>query len=78
MDTLRQQKRRQTEMRLLAGPAWSNPNNLVFTDEFGKHLNHDLVYRHLKRLFIKMGLPKLRFTTSAIAMQCSPSRRETI
>ena len=61
MDTLRQQKRRQAEMRLLAGPAWSNPNSLVFTDEFGKHLNHDLVYRHLKRLFIKMGLPKLRF-----------------
>ena len=61
MDTLRQQKRRQAEMRLLAGPAWSNPNSLVFTDEFGKHLNHDLVYRHLKRLFIKMGLPKLTF-----------------
>lgn len=61
MDTLRQQKRRQAEMQLLVGPAWSNQDNLVFTDELGKHLNHDLIYRHLKRIFVQMGLPKLRF-----------------
>ena len=35
--------------------------NLLLTDRLGKHPNHVLVTRHLNRLVIKMGLPKLRF-----------------
>lgn len=33
----------------------------MFTDELGHHLKHDLIYRHLKRIFESMGIPKLRF-----------------
>ena len=32
---LRAERKRQTENRLAAGPLWSNPDNLVFTDELG-------------------------------------------
>ena len=34
---LRAEKRRQAENRLKAGPAWDNPNDLVFTNEMGRH-----------------------------------------
>lgn len=61
MNVLRQQRRHQIEMRLMAGPAWSNGEGLVFTDTLGNHLKHDLIYRHLKRIFAKMGVPSLRF-----------------
>lgn len=61
INVLRQQRRRQLEMRLMAGPAWSNSENLVFTDTLGNHLKHDLIYRHLKRIFAQMGVPALRF-----------------
>lgn len=40
---------------------WSNPEHLVFTDELGGHIKHDVVYRNLKRIFAAMGLPDLRF-----------------
>lgn len=61
MDVLRSQKRRQAEMKFAVGPAWDNSENLVFTNELGAHLKHDLIYRHLKRIFAQMGVPKLRF-----------------
>ncbi|WP_326207603.1 site-specific integrase, partial [Dysosmobacter sp.] len=35
---LRAERKRQTENRLAAGELWSNPDNLVFTDEMGGHL----------------------------------------
>lgn len=31
------------------------------SNEIGEHLKHDLVYRHLKRIFKSMGVPGLRF-----------------
>lgn len=49
------------ELRLMAGPAWNNSENLVFTDPLGSHLKHDLIYRHLKRIFAQLGVPSLRF-----------------
>lgn len=61
MDVLHSQKRRQAEMKLAIGSAWSNSENLVFTNELGTHLKHDLIYRRLKRIFAQMGVPKLRF-----------------
>ena len=51
----------QNTARLAAGPLWNNPNDLVFTNEIGEHLKHDLIYRHLKRIFSAMGTPDLRF-----------------
>ena len=61
VDALKKQRVKQSEMRLAAGSAWNNLDNLVFTDELGNHLKHDLVYRHLKRIFKSMGKPDLRF-----------------
>ena len=61
MNVLRPQRRRQLEMRLKAGATWNNSDDLVFTDALGNHLKHDLIYRHLKRIFTQMGIPSLRF-----------------
>lgn len=61
MDVFRKQRIRQIEQQLAAGPAWDNTDGLVFTDELGHHLKHDLIYRHLKRIFAQMGVPGLRF-----------------
>ncbi len=61
VQALESQRERQNEMRRLVGDAWNNPDNLVFTNELGAHIKHDLVYRHLKRLFKRMGTPNLRF-----------------
>ena len=61
LQALHLQQKKQNELRLLVGPAWNNPDNLVFTDEMGSHLKHDMVYRNLKRIFTAMGVPNLRF-----------------
>lgn len=61
MNVFHQQRRHQMELRLMAGPAWNNSENLVFTDPLGSHLKHDLIYRHLKRIFAQLGVPSLRF-----------------
>ena len=61
MDILKKQQRRQLEMRLAAGAEWNNPDDLVFTDALGGHLKHDLIYRHVKRIFAQIGCPNRRF-----------------
>lgn len=58
---LRKQRARQAEMRLMAGPAWDNPWNLVFTNEVGGHLCHRTVIKHYKHIVASIGLPNLRF-----------------
>lgn len=61
MDTLRQQRIKQNEERLLAGGAWMNDWNLVFTNELGGHLCAPTVYNHFKKLMQQIGLPSVRF-----------------
>ena len=61
MDVLRQQRRKQNEDRLLAGGAWENDWNLVFTNELGSHLCAPTVYNHFKRIVKEIGLPEVRF-----------------
>ena len=61
MQLLQNQKTEQAKMRLWAGDAWSNPDNLVFTDATGKHLYHENVYKHFKAAVKKIGLPNMRF-----------------
>ncbi len=61
MQKLQEQKRRQTEWRLKAGPAWDNPMNLVFTNELGHHLLHHTIYMNFKAIVASMGIPDLRF-----------------
>ena len=61
VEALKRQRVMQNTARLAAGPLWNNPDDLVFTNEIGEHLKHDLIYRHLKRIFSAMGTPDLRF-----------------
>ena len=52
---LRKQKSRQAQMQLLAGPDWENGDNLVFTNEQGRHLTHVTVYKSFKKLSAVWG-----------------------
>lgn len=61
VSVLRAQKRQQAAWQLAAGEAWSNPHNLVFTDELGKYLMHPTVYKHFKAIVAKLGMPEVRF-----------------
>ena len=57
---LRAERKRQTENRLAAGPLWSNPYDLVFTDEMGEHLAISTFYGHFKRIVAGIGRPDAR------------------
>ena len=61
MQVLTNQRKAQNEQRLMAGPAWSNPLNLVFTNAFGKNLCAQTVYLHFKKLAAAAGVPAARF-----------------
>lgn len=61
VEALERQRLLQQEMAQMAGPAWSNPDGLVFTDPLGTHIKHDVIYRNLKRIFASIGAPELRF-----------------
>lgn len=73
---LKEQKSKQAQMRLLAGPLWNptgevykdssckalcNDANLVFTHEDGKHLVAMTVYKHFKKVMKKLDIPDKRF-----------------
>jgi len=47
--------------RLRAEPAWDNPLNLVFTNEFGKNLIQRTVVKKFKDVAVAIGEPALRF-----------------
>ena len=61
MEFLREEKRWQEQMQILAGSAWDNSWNLVFTNELGRHLVHFTVYKHFKEIVREIGMPKERF-----------------
>ena len=61
MALLRKQKSQQAQMRLLAGEAWNNSWNLVFTNELGGHLCHCTVYKKFKAIVSEIGMPEERF-----------------
>ena len=70
---LRAEKRRQAENRLKAGPAWSNPGDLVFTDELGSNLAIVSFYKNFKRIAASIGRPDarphdLRHTAATVAI----------
>lgn len=58
---LQQQRRWQMQQKLLLGSDWQNPENLVFTNEFGTHLTKPTVYREYKRIVAAIGCPNARF-----------------
>ena len=45
----------------MAGPAWNNPLDLVFTNAFGRNLCAQTVYLHFKKLAAAAGVPAARF-----------------
>ena len=57
---LRAEKKRQTENRLKAGPAWGNPDDLVFTDELGRNYAIVSFYKNFKRIAASIGRPDAR------------------
>ena len=61
LELLKEEKRWQEQKRELAGSAWDNSWNLVFTNELGRHLCHVTVYKHFKETVKKIGLPEERF-----------------
>ena len=60
-DTLMRVKRRQYEWRLRSGAEWSNPNNLVFTNECGRNLATTTVWKHFKKIAQSIGVGDSRF-----------------
>lgn len=61
MKLLRDRKLQQQLDKEKAGDAWSNPMNLVFTNELGGHHIPQTVDRHYKQLVTAIGRPDARF-----------------
>lgn len=61
MQLLRNRKLQQYEYKEKAGAAWSNPLNLVFTNELGGNLIPQTVVRHFKEIVTAIGRPDARF-----------------
>lgn len=57
---LRAERVKQMENRLRAGPAWSNPDDLVFTDEAGGHYAIHTFYKRFKTVAASIGRPDAR------------------
>ena len=60
VEYLRNEKAKQAERRLQAGKAWSNPDNLVFTNELGKNIAISTFYERFKAIASSIGRPDLR------------------
>ena len=76
IELLKEEKRWQEQKRELAGSAWDNSWNLVFTNELGRHLCHVTVYKHFKETVKKIGLPEERSTIFGTRM--SSTRQKNI
>lgn len=67
------EKVKQQENRIRAGPAWSNADDLVFTNEVGKHYAISTFYKGFKRIAASIGRPDarphdLRHTAATVAI----------
>lgn len=58
---LRRIKIKQSEQKLCAGTSWINKDGFVFTNEIGKPLSLEVLYRNLKKVAEQIGVPELRF-----------------
>lgn len=72
-DYLRAEKKKQAANRLKAGPAWSNPDDLVFTNELGRHYVILTFYKNFKKIAASIGRPDarphdLRHTAATVAI----------
>lgn len=60
VNTLREQRARQREERLVAGPAWDATSDLVFRDEIGRPTHPDWFSREFARVVSASGAPPIR------------------
>lgn len=70
---LRAERLRQMENRIAAGPLWNNPDDLVFTNECGRHFVITTFYKHFKKIAASIGRPDarphdLRHTAATVAI----------
>ena len=61
MEALKKQKARQQRWAELAGDAWNNADNLVFTTELGRYLSNQTVYLAFKKVVKSLGMETVRF-----------------
>ena len=61
LKTLKEQRRRQAEMQIKAGPLWDNPHGLVFTNQIGGPLNQNPVEAQFSAAVKAAGLVGVRF-----------------
>ena len=61
MTLLKRHRMIQAQQKLMAGSAWGNTDNLVFTDPLGFPLTKPTVYREFKKLAAAIGRPDARF-----------------
>ena len=66
IEALKAEKIRQTENRLKSYGLFNNPDNLVFTDEMGKHLVQRTAVKHFKNIAEKIGIPDARFHDATV------------
>ena len=75
LDMLKQVQRKQKENRLHAGQVWSNPLDLVFTDEVGQEIPHSTIEHRYKKIVDSIGaygrrFHDLRHTFATEAIRC--------
>ena len=77
MAALKDEKRRQDHYKDILGEAFNNPMNLVFSNEFGRYLVHNIVYKGFKRIIKGLGIDirvhDLRHTFATICLQSGDS-----
>ena len=61
LKTLKEQRRRQAETRIKAGPLWDNPHGLAFTDQIGRPLLQQTVEGWFSAAVKAAGLEGVRF-----------------
>lgn len=60
-DVLRKVRKEQSANKLRYGSSFSNPDNLVFTNQIGEHIGVEALWQAFKRRAVAIGLPSLRF-----------------
>lgn len=67
------EKQKQAQNMQQAGPLWNNPDDLVFTNELGKHRSFAAFYTNFKKIAASIGRPDarphdLRHTAATVAI----------
>ncbi len=57
---LKAERVKQAQAQLLACDLWNNPDNLVFTNDFGRYLIMTTFYKHFKNCAEQINRPDLR------------------